>query len=128
MQRDCRLRAGSTEDEDQLLRKLLLKKFGYALPEIRASSEVHNLNLNLIDLTNDDDKEMEAVATAAPVLVPTPVIKTAPIEASEAAEDNPNPNAPTVAKVAAARKGRKEMARTCKVLCQVLAKNESGSG
>jgi hypothetical protein len=49
------------------------------LPEVKNKSlEVDNLNLNLIDLTNEEYKmETEVVAAAAPIQV---TVKTVPIE------------------------------------------------
>ncbi len=67
------------EDEDQTLAKLFFKKFGYALPAMPPKrSEVDDIDMNLIDLTNEPD-EME-VPTPAPVVV---VVKTEPIEIAD---------------------------------------------
>jgi hypothetical protein len=67
------------EDEDAILQRLYLKKFGCVLPEIRVrNSDVDNLDLNMIDLTGKDDEETEA-SVAATVVVPLPIIiKTEP--------------------------------------------------
>jgi hypothetical protein len=65
------------EDEDSILERLFFKRFGRALPE-KEKDEVDQINMNLIDLTQEDD-EMEV---AAPVVV----VKTEPIEAAEAPE------------------------------------------
>jgi hypothetical protein len=69
------------EDEDTLLQRLFFKRFGRALPEKEKEKEkddVDGIDMNLIDLTQEDD-EMEV---AAPVVV----VKTEPIEAAEAPE------------------------------------------
>jgi hypothetical protein len=79
------------EDEDALLAKLFFKKYGRALPEKekemeKEKNDVDDINMDLIDLTKDDD-EMEADTTS--VLVPLPVIvKT---ESIEVAVTNPIP-------------------------------------
>jgi hypothetical protein len=102
----------TVEDEDQILRRLFLKSFGYPLPELKEKSEFDDINMNLIDLTGDDYEEMEATV-AAPVPV---VVKTEPIEIVKnvADEINDNPNAPTIANVAAARKEQREFAKFAK--------------
>ena len=71
------------EDDNEVLKRLFLKKFGRELPEPeKERNEVDDIvgNMDLIDLTNDDD-EME-VATPAAVVV---VVKTEAPEAPEAA-------------------------------------------
>ncbi len=79
------------EDEDSILERLFFKRFGRALPKAdekeKEKDDVDGIDMNLIDLTKDDD-EME-VATSD--VVPVAVVKTEPIEAAEA------PKAPEVA-------------------------------
>jgi hypothetical protein len=75
--------AMEVEDDNEILKRLFLQKFGRTLPELEKRNEVDEIvgNMDLIDLTNDDD-EME-VATPAAVVV---VVKTeAPEAAPEAA-------------------------------------------
>jgi hypothetical protein len=80
------------EDDNEILKRLFLKRFGRALPEPEEKSNVDDvdINMDLIDLTEESD-EMEA--DASPVLVPLPIviIKTEPIEIadSDLAEANP---------------------------------------
>jgi hypothetical protein len=81
------------EDEDTILQRLFFKKFRCALPEVRVRSKVDEINMNLIDLTNDDD-EME-VATPAPVQAVVKTEQTEVVEVAEVAMNNANPNAPT---------------------------------
>jgi hypothetical protein len=64
------------EDDNETLKRLFLKKFGRELPETERN-EVDDIDMNLIDLTKDED-EME-VATSEVVQV---VVKTEPIEAA----------------------------------------------
>jgi hypothetical protein len=48
--------AMKVEDEDEILQRLFFKKFGCALPEIRVrSSDVDDIDLNMIDLSGNDD-------------------------------------------------------------------------
>jgi hypothetical protein len=61
------------ENENETLKRLFLKRFGRALPEVEVDDV--DLNLDLIDLTKDED-EME-VATSEVVQV---VVKTEPID------------------------------------------------
>jgi hypothetical protein len=71
------------EGDNEILKRLFLQKFGRELPEQEPErNEVDDIvgNMDLIDLTNDDD-EME-VATPAAVVV---VVKTESIETPEAA-------------------------------------------
>jgi hypothetical protein len=71
------------EDDNEVLKRLFLKKFGRELPEPeKESNEVDEIvgNMDLIDLTEEDNDEME-VATPAEVVV---VVKTESIEAPEA--------------------------------------------
>ena len=73
------------ENDNDILKRLFLQKFGRALPEQEPErNEVDDIvgNMDLIDLTNDDD-EME-VATPTVVVVKTESIET-PEEAPEAA-------------------------------------------
>jgi hypothetical protein len=91
-------------DEDELLAKLFFKKYGRALPveTEKEKDAVDQINMNLIDLTEDKD-EME-VATSD--VVPVPVVKSEPIEAVEAPEIVAN-----VVKVAEATKQRRASRR-----------------
>jgi hypothetical protein len=68
--------AMEVEDDNEILKRLFLQRFGRALPEVEVDDV--DLDMNLIDLTKDED-EME-VATSE--VVQTVVVKT---EASEAA-------------------------------------------
>ena len=61
------------ENEDEILQRLFFKKFGRALPE-KKSVDV-DLDMTLIDLTNEHD-EMDATPTLAPVII----VKTESIE------------------------------------------------
>jgi hypothetical protein len=62
------------EDDNETLKRLFLKKFGRELPETERN-EVDDIDMNLIDLTKDED-EME-VATSEVVQV---VVKKEPID------------------------------------------------
>jgi hypothetical protein len=62
--------AMEVEDNNEILKRLFLQKFGRALPEV----DDVDLNMDLIDLTKDED-EME-VATSEAVVV----VKTEPID------------------------------------------------
>ena len=66
------------ENDNDILKRLFLQRFGRALPEVEV--EDVDLNMDLIDLTNDED-EME-VATPVQAVV---VVKTEAPEAPEAA-------------------------------------------
>jgi hypothetical protein len=70
-------------DEDELLAKLFFKKYGRALPveKEKEKDAVDQINMNLIDLTNDEN-EME-VATSN--VIPVAVVKTEPIEIANVA-------------------------------------------
>ena len=70
--------AMEVEDDNEILKRLFLQRFGRALPEPE-KNEVDDMvnNMDLIDLTKDED-EME-VATSEVVQV---VVKTEPIEAA----------------------------------------------
>jgi len=72
--------AMEVEDDNEILKRLFLQRFGRALPEPERN-EVDDIvgNMDLIDLTKDDD-EMEVAAPAAVV-----VVKTESIETPEAA-------------------------------------------
>jgi hypothetical protein len=67
------------ENENEVFKRLFLKRFGHALPEPERS-DVDDINtaMDLIDLTKEDEME---VATSEVVQV---VVKTEPIEAAEA--------------------------------------------
>jgi hypothetical protein len=69
--------AMEVEDNNEILKRLFLQKFGRALPEVEVDVD---LNMDLIDLTKEDDDEMEVAAPAAVV-----VVKTESIETPEAA-------------------------------------------
>jgi hypothetical protein len=72
------------EDENEILKRLFLKRFGRALPEVEREDDV-DINMDLIDLTKEDD-EMET--DTSPVLVPLPVVvKAEPIEIADANTD-----------------------------------------
>jgi predicted RND superfamily exporter protein len=61
------------ENDNETLKRLFLKRFGRALPEVEVDVD---LNMDLIDLTEEDNDEME-VATSEVVQV---VVKTEPID------------------------------------------------
>ncbi len=69
------------ENDNEILKRLFLQRFGRALPELEKSNEVDDIvsNMDLIDLTKEDDEDEMEVATPAAVVV---VVKT---EAPEAA-------------------------------------------
>jgi hypothetical protein len=70
------------EDDNEVLKRLFLKKFGRELPEPeKERNEVDDIvgNMDLIDLTNDDD-EMEVAAPATVVVVKTEAPEAAPID------------------------------------------------
>jgi hypothetical protein len=90
------------EDEDEILQRLYLKKFGCALPEVRVRNEVDEINF-VIDLT--EEEEMEADAAAVPNVIPI-TIKTEPIEIAEIA----------VANVAKLRQERRELVKARKAI------------
>ena len=62
------------ENENEIFKRLFLKRFGRELPE-QERNEVDDMvdNMDLIDLTKEDDDEMEVAAPAAVVQV---VVKT----------------------------------------------------
>jgi hypothetical protein len=61
------------ENDNEILKRLFLQKFGRALPEVEVEVD---LNMDLIDLTKEDEDEME-VATSEVVQV---VVKKEPID------------------------------------------------
>ncbi len=63
------------ENDNEILKWLFLKRFGLALPEVEEKDDV-DLNMDLIDLTKENDDEMEDDTT--PLLVP--IVKREPIE------------------------------------------------
>jgi hypothetical protein len=63
------------ENDNETLKRLFLKRFGRALPEVEVDVD---LNMDLIDLTKDDD-EMEVAVPAAVVVVKKESIE-APID------------------------------------------------
>jgi hypothetical protein len=63
--------AMEVEDDNEILKRLFLQKFGRTLPELEKRNEVDDIvgNMDLIDLTRDED-EMEVVTSnVAPVVV-----------------------------------------------------------
>ncbi len=70
------------ENENEIFKRLFLKRFGRELPE-QERSDVDDINMNLIDLTKEDDDKMEVAAPAAVVVV----VKTESIETPEAPID-----------------------------------------
>jgi hypothetical protein len=81
--------AMEVEGDNEILKRLFLQKFGRALPELEKRNEVDDMvnNMDLIDLTKDDD-DME-VATPAEVVV----VKTEAPEAPETPETSETPEA-----------------------------------
>ena len=73
------------ENENEIFKRLFLKRFGRELPE-QERNDVDDINMNLIDLTKEDDEDEMEVATPAAVVV---VVKTESIETPE------TPEAPT---------------------------------
>jgi hypothetical protein len=71
------------EDDNEILKRLFLQRFGRALPELEKRNEVDDMvnNMDLIDLTKDED-EMEVVTSE---IVQTVVVKTEAPEAPEVA-------------------------------------------
>jgi hypothetical protein len=88
--------AMEVEDDNEILKRLFLQKFGRALPEV----DDVDLDMNLIDLTKEDEDEME-VATSEVVQV---VVK---IEAPETPEA-----APTDDRRRSSRLERRELRKT----------------
>jgi len=97
-------------DEDEILQRLFLKKFGRALPEVGVRNEVDEINF-VIDLTEDEGVE-------APVVVPLPIaaVKTEPIEAAEASDVS------NVTNVAKARKAIAEFGKSLRKTDVILEK------
>jgi hypothetical protein len=81
------------ESENEIFKRLFLKRFGRELPE-QERNEVDEIvgNMDLIDLTKEDDDEMEVAAPAAVVVV----VKTESIETPETPE---TPEAPEAAPI-----------------------------
>ena len=78
--------AMEVEGDNEILKRLFLQRFGRALPELEKRNEVDDINMDLIDLTKEDDDEMEVAAPAAVVVVKTESIETPETpEAPEAA-------------------------------------------
>jgi hypothetical protein len=63
--------AMEVEGDNEILKRLFLQRFGRALPELEKRNEVDDINMDLIDLTKEDDDEMEVAAPTAVVLVKT---------------------------------------------------------
>ena len=77
--------AMEVEDDNEILKRLFLQKFGRTLPELEKRNEVDDIvgNMDLIDLTEEDDDEMEVATPTAVVVVKTESIETpetAPID------------------------------------------------
>jgi hypothetical protein len=106
-------------DEDEILAKLFFKKYGRELPE----KEKDDVDINfVIDLTDGPDEMEVATSDVDPV-----VVKKEPIEVAEAPEIDTNPNAPTIANVAEARKERKafnQFTKSAKFFAKKLAKEK----
>ena len=66
--------AMEVEDDNEILKRLFLQRFGRALPEVEVEVD---LDMNLIDLTKDED-EMEV--TTSEVVQAVVVVKTEPID------------------------------------------------
>jgi hypothetical protein len=111
------------EDEDSILERLFFKKYGRALPEKeKEKDDVDNINF-VIDLTEGTDEMEVATSEVTPVVV----VKTEPIDVAEAAKIDANPNAPTAANVAEARKERrafKQFAKSANLFAKKLAKEK----
>jgi hypothetical protein len=73
--------AMEVEDDNEILKRLFLQRFGRALPEPERN-EVDDIvgNMDLIDLTKEDDDEMEVATPAAVVVVKTEAPEAAPID------------------------------------------------
>ncbi len=71
--------AMEVEDDNEILKRLFLQRFGRALPEVEVDDV--DLDMNLIDLTKDED-EMEVATSEVQAVV---VVKTEAPEAPEAA-------------------------------------------
>jgi hypothetical protein len=67
------------ENDNEVLKRLFLKRFGRALPEVEVDDV--DLNMDLIDLTKEDDDDEMEVATPNAVVV----VKTEAPEAHDAA-------------------------------------------
>jgi hypothetical protein len=94
--------AMEVEDDNEILKRLFLKKFGRELPETERN-EVDDIDMNLIDLTKEDDEdEMEVAAPNAVV-----VVKTESIETPETPEA-----APTDDRRRSSRLERRELRKT----------------
>jgi hypothetical protein len=74
--------AMEVEGENEIFKRLFLKRFGRELPE-QERNDVDDINMNLIDLTKEDDEDEMEVATPAAVVV---VVKTESIETPETPE------------------------------------------
>jgi hypothetical protein len=76
--------AMEVEDDNEILKRLFLQRFGRALPELEKRNEVDDINMDLIDLTKDED-EMEVATPEVVVVVKieapeTPETPEAPID------------------------------------------------
>jgi hypothetical protein len=70
--------AMEVENDNEILKRLFLQKFGRALPEVEVEVD---LNMDLIDLTKEDEDEMEvATSEVVQVVVKTEVPEAAPVD------------------------------------------------
>ncbi len=94
--------AMEVEGDNEILKRLFLQRFGRALPELERN-EVDDIvgNMDLIDLTKEDDDEMEVAAPNAVV-----VVKTESIETPETPETPEAPEAPIDDRRRSSRLGR----------------------
>jgi hypothetical protein len=95
--------AMEVEGENEIFKRLFLKRFGRELPE-QERNDVDDINMNLIDLTKEDDEDEMEVATPAAVVV---VVKTESIETPETPEA-----APTDDRRRSSRLERRELRKT----------------
>jgi hypothetical protein len=111
--------AMEVEGDNETLKRLFLKRFGRELPE----KEKDDVDINfVIDLTDGPDEMEVATSDVDPV-----VVKKETIEVAEAPEIDTNPNAPTIANVAEARKERKafnQFNKSAKFFAKKLAKEK----
>ncbi len=66
------------EDNNEILKRLFLQKFGRELPEVEVDDV--DLNMDLIDLTKDEDEMEVATSEVVQVVVKTEAPEAAPID------------------------------------------------